>query len=114
MSKEGQYIFVFITSVFISSVSQIILKKSANITYSNRLQEYLNYRVILAYIMFFGSTLLTIMAYRYIPLALGPILETTGYFFVCILGLIFLKERFNIKKFFGILIIILGIIVFSI
>jgi small multidrug resistance pump len=113
MSKESAYIFIFISSVFISSVSQILLKKSANATYSNKLKEYLNSKVISAYTMFFASTLITILAYKYIPLSLGPILESTGYIFVSVLGLIFLKERISAKKAIGMAIIILGVIVFS-
>ena len=33
------YVIIFLTSVFVASVSQIILKKSANKTYENKLQE---------------------------------------------------------------------------
>ena len=42
------YIFLFVFSVFISSVSQTILKTSAEKKYDNRLQEYLNPKVIIA------------------------------------------------------------------
>ena len=43
---------------FFSAISQILLKQSANIKYSNPLREYLNWRVILAYFLFFGILLL--------------------------------------------------------
>ncbi|WP_019551948.1 EamA family transporter [Propionispira raffinosivorans] len=113
MNKEVIYIFVFIISVFISSVSQILLKKSANEIHANKLAEYFNFKVILAYIMFFASTLITIFAYKYIPLSFGPILEFTGCIFVVILGSVFLKEKINRSKLMGMLMIVLGIIVFS-
>lgn len=113
MNKELNYIFIFIASVLLSSVSQILLKKSANTTYSSKLKEYLNAKVIIAYIMFFISTLITIIAYKFIPLSLGPILESTGYIFVSSLGYLFLKEKINSKKLLGMGIIIVGVIVFS-
>lgn len=108
------YVVVFLTSVFVASVSQIILKKSANKTYENKLQEYMNVPVILAYGLFFGSSLLTVLAYKGVPLSLGPILEASGYIWVSVLGAIFLKENISKKKVIGMAIIILGIIVFNI
>ena len=107
------YLVVFLVSVFISSISQILLKKSANRTYESKIKEYLNPLVIIAYIIFFGSTLLTIFAYKEIPLSLGPVLEATGYIWVSLLGMIFLKEKLNLNKIIGLVLIIGGIIVYS-
>ena len=108
-----KYIILFLSAVFISSVSQIMLKKSANKTYENKVKEYLNPWVIIAYGLFFGATLVTVIAYRYVPLSLGPILESCGYFFVTILGMIFLKEKVGKKKAVGLFIILAGIIIFN-
>ena len=108
-----KYIILFLSAVFISSVSQIMLKKSANKIYENKIKEYLNPWVIIAYGLFFGATLVTVIAYRYVPLSLGPILESCGYFFVTILGMIFLKEKVGKKKAAGLLIILAGIIIFN-
>jgi len=108
-----KYIILFLSAVFISSVSQIMLKKSANKTYESKLKEYMNPWVIVAYGLFFGATLVTVIAYKYIPLSLGPILESAGYFFVTILGMIFLKEKVGKKKALGLFIILAGIIVFN-
>ena len=108
-----KYIFMFLAAVFISSVSQIMLKKSANRTYDNKLKEYLNPLVIISYVLFFGATLCTVIAYKYVPLSLGPILESSGYFFVTVLGMIFLKEKLGKKKGMGLLIILAGIIIFN-
>lgn len=108
-----KYIILFLCSVFVSSISQIMLKKSANKTYDNALKEYLNPWVIIAYGLFFASTLITVTAYKYVPLSLGPILESSGYFFVTILGMIFLKEKVGKKKALGLLVILAGIIIFN-
>lgn len=116
MSKEmltAVFSCVFLGSVLISSVSQILLKKSANKTYDNRLKEYLNPLVIVAYIMFFCSMMITMYCYRFVDVSAGPILESAGYIFVAVLGYIFLKERFTRKKIIGMAVIIAGIALFS-
>ena len=108
-----KYIILFLCAVFISSVSQIMLKKSANKSYENKLKEYMNPWVIIAYILFFSATLATVIAYKYVPLSLGPILESSGYFFVTVLGVIFLKEKVGKKKAIGLIIILAGIVIFN-
>ena len=90
-----------------------MLKKSANKSYDNKLKEYMNPWVIIAYGLFFSATLVTVIAYKYVPLSLGPILESSGYFFVTILGMIFLKEKVGKKKAIGLLVILLGIVIFN-
>ena len=104
---------VFVGSVFISSVSQILLKKSANKTYESTLKEYLNPLVIIAYGMFFCSMLITMYCYRFVDVSAGPILESAGYIFVAVLGAVFLKERFTAKKLIGMLVLLAGIALFS-
>ena len=116
MNKDTMVIIssgVFLCSVLISSISQILLKKSADRTYDSRLKEYLNPLVIVAYIMFFCSMMITMYCYRYVDVSAGPIFESAGYVFVGILGFIFLKEKFTVKKTIGMVLILLGIVVFS-
>lgn len=109
-----KYIGVFLFAVFISSCSQILLKKSANIKYENKLREYLNVRVIVAYGLFFSATLATLYAYKVIPLSMGPILEASGYVWVSLLSFFVLKEKISGKKAVGLLVIIAGIVIFAI
>ena len=104
---------IFVLSVFISSISQVMLKTSANKTYTNKFKEYLNPTVIIAYALFFLSTIITVLAYKYVDFSAGPILESMGYVFVAVLGYIFLNERFSKKKIIGMLLIIFGIVFFS-
>ena len=116
MNKDTMVIIfsgVFLCSVLISSISQILLKKSADRTYDSRLKEYLNPLVIVAYIMFFCSMMITMYCYRYVDVSAGPIFESAGYVFVGILGFIFFKEKFTTKKTIGMVLILLGIVVFS-
>lgn len=105
------HVFIYVFSVLISAVSQIILKSSADIKYDSKIKEYLNPRVIIAYGIFFLATLVTVFAYKGIPLSLGPILETTGYLWVSLLGYFILKEKISKRKLAGLVIVVLGIIV---
>ena len=113
MNKPILFILIFLLGTFISSVAQIFLKKSANIEYGSKIKEYLNPTVVFSYIVFFGATLCSIIAYKKIPLSLGPILESSGYFFVAVLSFLFLKEKISKKKMLGLSIIIIGIIIYS-
>jgi len=108
-----KYVLIFLFSVFIASVSQILLKKSANKNHDNGGREYLNKYVITAYFIFFISTILTIIAYKGIELKYGPIIESVGYIFILIMGKIFLGEKITKNKMLGIFLIILGVFIFS-
>lgn len=114
MNEKILFALIFIAGVFVSSISQIILKKSADIEYPNKIREYLNVRVIFSYIIFFGATLCSILAYTRIPLSLGPILESSGYIFVAVMSRLFLKEKITKQKMLGLSIIIIGIIIYAI
>ena len=89
MNIKYTFILLFIFSVFISSCSQILLKKAANKTYKNIIEEYLNPLVIAAYSVFLLSSFLTMYSYKYVPLSIGPMIEAMGYVFVAVLGRIF-------------------------
>ncbi len=108
------YVGIFLISVLVSSVSQILLKISAGKTYDSKIKEYLNAPVIIAYGLFFLSTVVTVLAYKYVDLSLGPVLEATGYIWVTLLGYLILKEKVSRKKLLGLVVIIVGIIVFNV
>ncbi len=109
-----KYMIVYICSVFIASVSQIILKTSSGRQYESFIREYLNPRVIIAYALFFGTTFVSLYAYKGLPLSMGPILEATGYIWVALLSFLVLKEKITPKKLLGLIVIIAGIVVYSI
>ena len=113
MSRLGISVCILLVSVFISSVSQIVLKKAAGKVYSSPVREYLNPMVIGAYGMFFCSVILTMLALKYVPLSMSPILESTGYIFVSVMGYFFLKERFSRRKLAGFVLILAGIVIFN-
>lgn len=113
MNEKILFSLVFVFGVLISSISQVILKKSAQIDYPNKIMEYLNARVIFAYIIFFAATFCSIWAYTVIPLSMGSILESLGYLFVAFLSWLFLKEKITKKKMLGLSIIIIGIVIYA-
>ena len=113
MSRLEVSVCVLLFSVFISSVSQILLKKAANRTYETPLKEYLNPLVVGAYGLIFCSVILTMLALKHVPLSMSPILESTGYIFVSVMGYIFLKEKFTRRKLCGFALILAGVIIFN-
>ena len=109
---QVNYIAMFSIAVFFSSLSQVLLKHSANKEYRSTLHEYLNVYVISAYIIFFGCVMVNSIAYRGIQLKHGAILETVGYVFILILDRVFFKQKITYNKVVGSFIIIIGIAVF--
>ena len=107
------YSALMLAGTLISSVAQVLLKKAAQKEYSSVLREYLNARVILAYVIFFGASLLAIFAYRVVPLSMGPILEATGYIYVTIFGVAIFHEKLNLRKCIALGLILAGIAVYA-
>lgn len=92
------YAGILLFGVFISAVSQVILKKSAGKKYEKWYQEYLNPLVIVAYGIFFLATFCTVFAYRVVPISMGPVLEATSYLYVTLFGVLIFHERITTKK----------------
>lgn len=107
------YALILVAGTLISSVSQVMLKKAAMKEYSSPLREYLNPLVIGAYVLFILSTLMSIWAYRGLPLSMGPVLETSGYLFVTAFGVLLFQEELNRRKILALALIIGGIILSS-
>lgn len=106
------YVLAFL-AVFISSVSQILLKKSAQIEHKHILSKFLNWRVILGYILLLGTTIINVFAYRGVELKVTPMIESTGIIWVTILAVCFLGERPSKRAILSIVVTIIGILVFS-
>ena len=111
MDKMVPFSLIMVISTFISSISQMMLKKSAQKTYSSRIGEYLNPLVIIAYSMFVGCTLLSMYSLKVVPLLFAPVLESTGYIFVPVLSYMIFKEKFTRRQMMGMVLILTGIAV---
>lgn len=113
MRSSVLYACVLLLGVFISAISQVLLKKAAQRQYESRIREYMNPLVIIAYTMFVGTTFLSIIAYKGIPLSMGPVLEATSYIYVTFFGVKLFGEKLNKKKVIALVLIITGICVYS-
>ena len=61
---DFRYALLLLLGVFISAISQVMLKKAALKTYDSKVGEYLNPLVISAYALFVCTTFLSIFAYK--------------------------------------------------
>ena len=114
MSREMiPYLLIGFFSVFVSCVSQTVLKKAALKEHDSFIREYLNFPVITAYAMFFGSTLLTMLAYKKLPLSMSPAFESSSYIFVTVFGVTLFNEKLTRKKLLALALILSGIIIFT-
>lgn len=104
---------LMIFSAFFAAVSQLMLKKSADLPHENLLKEYLNKYVIGGYIILFITTLFNMVALVYLPLKIVTALGTASYVFVVVLSKFSLKETIGGKKLAGMLLIIAGILIFT-
>ena len=107
------YAGIYLAAVFISSLSQVLLKKAAGREYKNPLAQYLNPPVILAYTVFVGATLLCMLAYKEIPLSLGPVLEATSYLYVTFFGVTIFGEKLGRQKVLALALILAGIGIYA-
>jgi len=109
-----KYAGILLTGTFISAISQVLLKKSALKKYDSVLLEYLNPEVFFAYFLFVIATLMSVIAYKGIPLSMGPLLEATGYIYITIFGIAIFKEKMNRRKMMALLCIVMGIVFYSV
>lgn len=98
---------------FFTSVSQLLLKQSANKEYRHPILEYLNWRVILSYGIFVGVLLLNTYAYTRVDMKYGAVIDTFSYVFVMLLSWFILKEHMTKRRIIGNLIIMLGVFVYT-
>ena len=108
----SKYVCLLILAVLVSSISQIILKKSASKTYNSIFREYFNLYVITGYGLMVVSTVLVILGLRGVSYKNEPIIESLGYIFVMILSNLILGEKITKKKIIGNLLILSGIIIY--
>ncbi|MCD8383629.1 MAG: SMR family transporter [Clostridiales bacterium] len=113
MNESYLYLGLYLMAILVSAFSQLLLKISANKTYSSPIREYLNPYVIVAYGFFFLSTFLTMLAMKYIPLSTGPVLDSLGVILVPLLGCLVLKEKISKRQLVGMAVIMVGVFLFN-
>ena len=113
MNNVSLFMGIMIISVALSSFSQILLKKSALKTYTNKITSYLNPLVLTGYGIFFFCSLVSVFCYKYVHLSSGTVIDSLGYIFVPIFSYFFLNEKLSIKQIAGIFIIMMGFLIFT-
>lgn len=109
----NNYLLTSISLVLVSSLSQVLLKSSANEVNKNKLKLIFNCKVIVSYFILFTVTFInSYYVFANLKLTTISMIETLGYIFVPIISMIFLKEKINLKTTIGIIFIFVGCIVF--
>lgn len=104
------YYALVIFCVFLSVISQVLLKKSANAEHKNIISEYLNPYVVIAYSIFAVTVIVSVFAYRGLPLSVCVALESTSYIFIVIFDKMIFHVRISAKKMIALALIIAGIL----
>ena len=89
------------------------MKQSAQIEHKNWIYEYLNWRVILAYGIAFSVLMVNTYAYTEVEIKYASIIDTFSYVNVMVFSYLILKEQFTRTQLIGNLIIIAGILVYT-
>lgn len=109
----AKYYLIMIISGILSSFAQILLKKSAGISRDSVIKEYLNPYVISGYGLTAFCMILTMIGYRGVPFKYGSALESLTYLYIMVLSRLLLGERVTRRKAAGNLVIVFGVILFS-
>lgn len=109
----NECMIIMFVCTFFSAVAQLLLKQSANKTHKSFIFEYLNWRVILSYGMSVVILLVNTYAYTKVDMKYGAVIDTFTYVFVMVLSYFILKEKFTKPKLIGNLIIIAGVLVYT-
>ena len=109
-----KYWIALFAAVVLSSFSQMLLKKAAQIKYENVIKEYLNPWVISGYFLLAASTICVIFAFKGVDFKNGPVIESLGFPMVMILGRIFFGEKLTRNKIIGMALIMAGVLIYYI
>ena len=89
MSGTLTYACLSLVGVFVSSVSQVLLKKSANREHDSAIREYLN------------------------PLVISAYLDATAYVWVTLFGVTIFRERLSVQKLLALALVVGGIVIYA-
>ncbi len=96
----------------VTAVSQLLLKTQANTSEeASFLRKFLNPRVIISYGMLLAVMAMNQVALIYLPASALPCFTATSFFWIYLLGWIFLKEKIGKRKILGVALILAGVLV---
>lgn len=112
MSNPLFYVLM-LASATITAFSQIILKKSANKKHKGIIFEYINPYVLFSYVCYFGVLVLNVFIYTKIDYRFGVVINSMASVLVMVFSKLMLKETITRRRILGNVLIILGIVIFS-
>jgi drug/metabolite transporter (DMT)-like permease len=110
--KINEYELLAIVNALLSAISQVLLNYSNRKKHKNKLFEYLNVYVVMAYILLAISLIVNSYILKYISLMESCVITSSSYIFVLLISRAVLKEKITENKLIGNLLVILGIIIF--
>jgi len=102
------------SGVILSSLAQVLLKKSSSEKKRHFIFEYINAKVIVSYGVLFVCMLLAIYAFTGMYYRYGAVIESLAFLLIMVFSKVFLKEKITRRRVIGNCIIVLGVIVFAI
>jgi len=108
----NKYYMIFLAAVVVAAFGQVALKKGTA-GESPFWRQYANPYVGAGYLMMFCSMGMVSFAYRGVPLKAGPVLESLGFIIVPLLSRAFFDEQITKSRFWGFVLIVIGVVIFS-
>lgn len=107
------YYLMVLAAVLVSSLSQVLLKRSATLEHKSVVYELLNWRVMTAYCILLMSVIVNIFAMRNgVQLKDMPVLTSLGYVSVPCFAYLFLREKVRFLQIISIILILIGLFIF--
>ena len=104
---------IALIAALVIAIGQLMLKKASGKDWGSHIREYLNFPVIAAYVLSFAATFANVFALKMLPVAIFAAINGSGQIFVPLLSRIFLNEKMSKRKWLGIAIIVVGIVIVS-
>ena len=107
------YMLILFVTTFFTAFSQVLMKQSTQQEHKSWIYEYLNWRVILAYGIIFTVLMVNTYAYTEVEIKYASIIDSFSYVNVMLFSYLLLKEKFTKRQLIGNLVIIAGILVYT-
>jgi multidrug transporter EmrE-like cation transporter len=104
---------ILFATTFFTAISQVLMKQSAQMEHKSWIYEYLNWRVILAYGIAFIVLMVNTYAYTEVDIKYASIIDSFSYVNVMVFSYLLLKEKFTKQQLIGNLVIIAGILIYT-
>ena len=108
---EPHYLSAF-GAVILTAISHILLKTAA--TRNSGVRLWLNARAITAYVLMFATTLMSLYAFRVVPLRANVVIAPLVLLGVAVLSVTTLGEHLTKRQIFGCAVILAGIAVYNV